>query len=402
MELKNDFSEAELTKIFNPIHSYQPLSNVPKEIENVLVLILESFSTEHIGYFNKGKGCTPFLDSLFDQSLVFSAIANGKRSIEGIPAILSSIPTLTNQSFLMGPYAADQIEGLARTLSKHGYQTAFFHGGKNGTMNLDAYALAAGFQSYFGLNEYPNKEDFDGFWGIWDDVYLKYCAGKINELEQPFLTTVFTLSSHSPYQIPEHFKGRLPQGMNKIQKSIAYTDWALRHFLNEIKSMDWYAKTLFVITADHTSEGVSEEYKNSLGQFKIPLAFFCSGDDSLKSKTYNSPVQQADVFPSVLNYLGITDTILCFGNSIFDACYFPFAINYSNFKTQIFDDRLMLQIQENKIEAVYAYHQDFMLKQNLKDEVDYSKLWEFQKAFIQQYNNRMIQNRLRADSDNEP
>lgn len=394
LELKNDFTEEELVKIYSPIHTYKSLENKPDSIKNVVVLILESFSSEHIGYLNSGKSFTPFLDSLFEHSLVFKATANGKRSIEGIPAILSSLPTLFDESFLNGPYAANQMEGLAAVLDKYQYKTAFFHGGKNGTMSFDSYAFASGFQKYFGMNEYPNQKDFDGHWGIWDEPYLQYFASSLNEFQEPFLGALFTLSSHHPYLVPKQYKNSLPVGSLEIQQSIAYTDLALRKFFETAQKMNWFANTLFVITADHTSEGASALYQNSLGQFSIPIAFYTQNDSLLRTRSSQSPVQQIDIFPSIIQYLGIKDSILCFGNSVFDSVSHPFAINYFNRKLQILDSSALLQVDDQKAIGLYLYKQDSLLQNNLVNQLDYSSLMLLQKAMIQQYNNRMIQNKL--------
>jgi len=391
---KNYYTSHELEAIFNPIRSYTKREATPRNIKNVVVIVLESFSAEHIGFFTQGKSFTPFLDSLFTKSLCVRAIANGKRSIEGIPAVLSSLPTLSNASFLNGPYAANQIEGLANTLVQHNYKTAFFHGGKNGTMSFDAYAYKAGFQSYYGLNEYLNKEDYDGHWGIWDEEYLAYFGAQLNDFKEPFLASVFTLSSHHPYQIPEKYKDQLPSGKLPIQKAIAYTDLALKHFFKQIEKQAWYPNTIFVITADHTSEGASLAAKNSLGQFSIPLAFFAPADSGLKKVILQRPVQQLDVYPSLLQYLGISDTIVAFGNSIFES-HNAFAINFYNQKIQVFDSDQMLIIQDDIALGLYDYRTDSLLKVNKLPADMNIPLQDFQKAFIQQYNNRMISNGLK-------
>ena len=397
LPLKNDFSEEELKKIFNPIRSYQAIGQKPAYVKNVVVLILESFSAEHIGYLSHHRSFTPFLDSLFPHCLVFKGTSNGKRSIEGIPAVLSSIPTLSNESFLAGPYAANQIEGLAATLDKHQYQTAFFHGGKNGTMSFDAYARSAGFQSYYGMNEYPNKDDYDGHWGIWDEKYLQYFAQTLDGFHPPFLAALFTLSSHHPYSIPEEYKGRFPDGSLEIQKAIAYADFSLRKFFRTARTKSWYKNTLFVMTADHTSEGAAPEYQNGLGQFSVPIAFFAPGDSLLGFRSAKMPVQQIDIFPTILQYLGMSDTVLCFGNSAFDTASPAFAVNYFNYQLQALDSTYLLQLSNNQPKYLFEYKKDSLLERNLIDSCDYSSLYRLQKAFIQQYNNRMIRNKLRAD-----
>ncbi len=395
LELKSDFSQQELEKIYQPVQSYPPLDSVPENIENVVVLILESFSSEHIGYLSHEESFTPFLDSLFEYSLVFPGIANGKRSIEGIPAILSGLPTMSDESFLNSPYAGNQIEGLAHSLNKYGYQTAFFHGGKNGTMSFDAYASSAGFQSYYGKNEYPNEDDYDGHWGIWDEKYLQYFAEELTEFNSPFLAALFTLSSHHPYQIPDEYQGRFPKGKLEIQGAVAYSDFALQQFFNSAKTKAWYKNTLFIITADHTSEGAESAYQNSLGQFSIPIAFFAPGDTLLTQRSHRKLVQQTDVYPSIINYLGIQDSIIAFGTSIFNVTSKDFAVNYFNRNFQLMNNVYLLQMEERNPKSLFDYRNDSLLQNNVLNQRDIGSLLRFQKAFQQQYNNRMIKNQLR-------
>ena len=398
LELKDYFSEDEIKHIYNPENSYLKLDDTPKGIKNVVILILESFSAEHFGYFGNKTSFTPFLDSLFKHSLVFKGMANGKRSIEGIPAILSSLPTLSDESFVNGPYAMNQIEGLAATVVKHQYKTVFFHGGKNGTMSFDAYAYASGFQEYYGLNEYPYPDDYDGHWGVWDELYLKYFSETISGFEAPFMAALFTLSSHHPYQIPQKYQAQLPHGKLPIQKAIAYTDLALRNFFKHAQSQDWYQHTLFVITADHTSEGASEEGQNAYGQFSVPIAFYVPSDSIMKTRSSKSPVQQIDIYPSVLQYLGIEDTIICFGNSVFQDEEHAFAINHYNHQIQILDSVYLLQIHNDQVKYLYNYQEDSLLKHNLIGDYDMEALLNLEKAFIQQYNNRMITNELKYNN----
>ena len=396
LSLKSDFSDQDLEKIYSPLKQYANADLSPAKNMNVVVLILESFSSEHIGFLSHQKTFTPFLDSLFEYSLVFPGIANGKRSIEGIPAILSSLPTLSDESFLNGAYAANQIEGLASSLSAYGYGTAFYHGGKNGTMSFDSYAKSAGFQHYYGRNEYPNEEDYDGHWGIWDELYLQYFGKQLSQTKEPFMSALFTLSSHHPYQIPEKYKGKFPQGKLKIQQAIAYTDHSLKQFFDLARTQDWYQNTIFVITADHTSEGAEANYQNSLGQFSIPIAFFVPADSLLSSRSHKALVQQTDIYPSLMHYLGMEDSFVAFGNSIFEDSSTPFAVNFFNQKFQLMDSSYIYQFQAEELKSVYCYRSDSLLENNLKGEGPFEQQLIFRKAFIQQYNNRMIRNQLRV------
>ncbi|HNS43237.1 MAG TPA: sulfatase-like hydrolase/transferase, partial [Taishania sp.] len=133
-------SIAATERYFNPIKTSHPQGILPKNT-NVVVLILESFGKEFIGYYTREKSYTPFLDSLLGESLVFDAgFANGKKSIEAVPSIFASIPSLQDNPYISSQYNSNRIVGLPELLKKHGYESAFYHGATNGSMRFDAFA----------------------------------------------------------------------------------------------------------------------------------------------------------------------------------------------------------------------------------------------------------------------
>lgn len=389
------FEPQALAHYYNPLHAYPADSSTAQPSKkNVVIIILESFSLEHIGYFTGNMSFTPFLDSLFAHSLSRAAFANGKRSIEGIPAVLSGLPTLSTASFLNSAYAANRIQSIASYLKPYGYHSAFFHGGKNGTMSFDAYAAKVGFDDYYGMNEYPSPQDYDGQWGIWDEPYLQYMAQQLNKLPTPFVVSVFTLSSHHPYQVPQAYDKQLPHGSLPIQHAIAYTDLALQHFFATAKKQPWYKNTLFVITADHTSEGSAARYSNAYGQFRIPLALFAPADSSLQQRPTATCLQQTDIFPSIADYLGCPDSLLSFGNSIFDTAAARLVANRYGHYLQFMNDKYLTQWQNDSVTACYNYKKDPLLQRPIPLKLQDTLLLNRCKAYMQQYNNRMIQNRL--------
>ena len=147
---------------------------------NVVIIVLESFSQEYMGCYNKGimKSFTPFLDSLAEHSVVYQGRANGKKSIEGIPAIFASLPTLMNFPITMSDYSDDSLYALPAVLRDHGFHTAFFHGSYNGVLSFDKLCEKMGFMQYYGQNEYmadpmSRTSDYDGCWGIYDEHFLQ-------------------------------------------------------------------------------------------------------------------------------------------------------------------------------------------------------------------------------------
>ncbi|MEO6832722.1 MAG: LTA synthase family protein, partial [Chitinophagaceae bacterium] len=364
--------------------------------KNVVVLIIESGSKEFTALGGR-KSFTPFLDSLMGHSLVCTqAFANGQTSAEGIPAILASIPTLMDEAFTTSNYGTNQISAMPGLLRPLGYKSAFFHGGTNGTMSFDIFASAAEFNKYFGRKEYANEEDYDGAWGIWDEPFLQYSAKKISTLKPPFFASIFTLSSHPPYGLPDKYRHSLPSGPLEVQQCIAYTDLSIREFFQSAAKMPWYDSTLFVITADHCSPKTSGGfYAKGLGQFAIPIIFYAPGDTTLQGY-YNEPTQQLDILPSVLQYLGYPYSFFAFGNSIFAKQEPRFVVTKSNGTYQWLEYGYLLRTKEQMSVALYSYPTDSLDQHNLlnfdRSRAD-SSSWRL-KAFIQRYHQVLIQNKM--------
>lgn len=385
------FPPAKLRSLYDPLHQYK--DSVLKK-QNVVVIILESFAKE---YTKLGrKSMTPFLDSLMDQSLTCTnAFSNGTKSIEGIPAILSGLPSLMEDPFINSGYAFNDQTSFAMLLGAEGYQTSFFHGGINGTMNFDSWAALAGYQNYFGKNEYNNNEDFDGFWGIWDEPFLQYTVKKMNTFKQPFHSAIFTLSSHHPYKIPEKYKGKFPKGDLENSESIAYADYALRQFFAAAKKTKWYNNTLFVLTADHGSLSEHPFYSNVVGNQSVPVLFF-RPDNSLKA-IYPRVFSQMDILPSTLQLLGYNKPFFSYGESFADKKYNK-AYLYASSTHFVYTDSMLFCINLPKLSQTYNYRRDSILTHQLLSQypqLDSNAFTHF-KAFIQTYNRSLIHNKGRV------
>ncbi len=386
------FDKEKLDTIYSPIIKYDYSE---RKNTNIVIIILESFSREYIGALNKGSGYTPFLDSLMENSLVYTrSFANGKRSMEAMPSIMAGLPALTDETYITSRFSSNKINSIANMLSQKAYYTAFFHGGKNGTMGFDKFTKIAGFDEYYGMDEYPSKTDYDGNWGIYDEEYLQYFAQTLTEFKEPFFTSVFTLTSHHPYEIPEKYKGKFPIGTLNIHESIGYTDYSLKKFFESAKKTDWYNNTLFIITADHTAQAKSSYYKNKLGNYAIPIIFYHPMDSSFVGRS-NKIAQQTDIFPTILDYLGYNDPVICFGNSLLKDSTDHFTVNYINGIYQIIRDDYLLQFDGNTPIAFYNIKSDSLLQNNLiENSVNLQELETYLKAIIQSYQERLIENRL--------
>lgn len=395
------FSDEELNKIYPVVHL--PKDSAEFKKLNVVVLILESFGKEHIGIFNKQldngtyKGYTPFLDSLIEQSYTFNrSYANGRKSIDALPSVITGVPSI-GEPFVLSIYSGNKTTSLAKLLADKGYETSFFHGAPNGSMGFSAYMQLAGIQHYYGKNEYNNDADFDGMWGIWDEPFMQFMAKKIDGMKEPFFSSFFSLSSHHPFKVPEKYAGKFPKGTLPLHEPLGYADYALKRFFEKASKSPWYKNTLFVICADHASMSHFKEYNTMPNSFAIPIVFYYPGG-KLKGQS-DKLVQQIDIMPTVLNYLHYDKPYFSFGFDAFSPEKNNFVVSNIGNIYNFFKGDYFMTYGNNEVKSVYNLKQDQFLTNDLKGKVPQvqDSLLRSLEAFIQQYNNRMIKNKLVAD-----
>ena len=404
------FSREEIDDIYSPV--VMPNDSVAFKQKNVVVLILESFSREFIGGYNdiwndpQYMSYAPFMDSLLQCSVTFDyTFANGRKSIDGMPSILSSIPRFI-EPFFLTPASLNEVSGLAGELGKKGYYSAFFHGAENGSMGFEAFAKTTGYDDYFGRTEYNEDKrfngdkDFDCMWAIWDEEFLQFYALKMSEMKEPFITSVFTASSHHPFAVPERYKEVYvdePGDDNVLHKCIRYVDNALKLFFDTASQQPWYENTIFVLTADHTNLSSRPEYQTDLGVFGAPIIIFDPTGD-IKPERRHAIAQQIDIMPTILSYLGYDNPYVAFGIDLLNT---PdeetWAVNHTNGIYQyVKGDYVMQFTEEGEVKAIYNFKTDWFMKQNLKGQIGSleSEMERELKGIIQQYMERMTEDRL--------
>jgi phosphoglycerol transferase MdoB-like AlkP superfamily enzyme len=389
------YPEEQLKKFYTPIHNTSVQGEFRKM--NVVIFILESFSKEYCGYLGGVKGFTPNLDSIMNRSLVFTnAYANGTQSYEAMPAIIAGIPSLMDRPYSGSNYADNIIESLPALLKSKGYQTSFFHGGNNGTMNFENFAHIAGIQSYYGRKEYNDDRDYDGHWGIWDEPFLQYYARKLDSFREPFFSAVFTLSSHHPYSIPGKYSHKFRDGKLPVLKTIAYADLALGEFFRTASKMDWYNNTLFVFTADHAAQAINQTYNSTTGMFAIPIAFFSPSDTAFRGMNIET-AQQIDIMPSVLDYLHYDGDYFAFGESLLNHALPHRSISYVNGIYQLIEDDYVMQFDGKKVIAFYKKSREGEQNPGIDAGVnseEFGLMESHLKAILQTYNSCLIHNRM--------
>ena len=369
---------------------------------NVVVLIVESFSRGYIGALNRElndstyHGYTPHVDSLIERSLTYRhSYANGMKSIDGMPSVLSSIPMM-QEPFFLTPAALNDVGSLASYLGEKGYDSAFFHGAPNGSMGFEAFARHVGFRRYVGMDEYCRSprhngmKDFDGSWAIWDEPFLQFYAEELTGMQEPFIAGVFTASSHHPFKLPVEYVDSFPEDpIHPLFKCIRYTDMAIGRFFETASQQPWYDNTLFVLTSDHSMYPPAPELATDLEIYASPVIFHAPSDSTLRGIDYERIAQQIDIMPTVLNYLNYDLDYTAFGIDLFNTpAGKTWAFSYNNGMYQFTRDGLFMQFDGENIKSVYDLKRDPMLQDNIAADIDRARISDMErdlKAFIQQY-----------------
>jgi phosphoglycerol transferase MdoB-like AlkP superfamily enzyme len=383
-----------------PIKQYH---NNPKTKPNVVVMILESYGREYIGAFNKQAHIpgyvshAPFLDSLAQHSMIYTnAYSNGRQSIHGMSSVLAGIPSFKD-AFTSSPYPQQKIESLVSTLESEGYHTSFFHGAANGSMGFLGFGNILGIDNYYGRTEFNDDSQFDGFWGIWDEPFLQFMKRTLDKEKTPFLATVFTVSSHEPYIVPEKYKNVFKEGKIPMHKCAEYTDFALKRFFAEAAKSPWFDNTVFVMVADHGNQTYYDEFQKPINRYAVPILIY--QHNSKYVGVDDDFANQIDIYPTILDMVGYDKPFRSWGRSLLDKkSSQPFVMNSTGTIYQFSRGNYICTFDGKKSVGFYD-KKDTSLKNNLiaHRNAEMNDLELRCKAFIQDYMNRIIDKKLTSE-----
>ena len=272
---------------------------------NVILVIMESWSARLTGSLGFSRNLTPHFDSLANNGILFTDFyANGVRSNYGISATLCSFPALPGRSIMTRYNAAHPFIALPEVLHERGYQSIFAYGGDIVFDNMKGFLTTKGYDrilddAYFGI-EYVFAK-----WGVPDHVVFDRLVATIDTLPRPFNLTVFTLSNHEPFDLPDSSVQRYTDNSDtsRLYNVQLYADWAIGRFVNQFKENPAFDSTIFVFVSDHTKRGEDRYLLDPLG-FQIPMLIYAPkliGDSALR---VNEVGGQIDVFPTLMGILG--------------------------------------------------------------------------------------------------
>lgn len=270
--------------------------------KNVVLIFMESMSANLMENFGASKPLTPFLDSLYQQSLSFNHFySSGIHTNHGMYSTLYSFPAIMKRNAMKGS-VIPVYSGLPTVLKDNGYQNLFFMTHESQYDNMNAFFRTNGFDEIYSQENYPAEKVVNSF-GVQDDFLYQYALPILNqkaESGKPFFSVLLSISNHPPYVIPPYFK---PRSEKPEEQIVEYADWAIKEFMTEAAKQPWFDNTLFVLLADHGKLVGSPECEIPQSYNHIPLMIYGKG---ITPEVKNGFGGEIDVAPTLLGLLNIS------------------------------------------------------------------------------------------------
>ena len=290
-------------------------------LPNVILIILESFSNKVISSFGGKFNVCPNLDSICTDAIIFpSFYASGNRSDRGMSAILGSYPSLLSQSIINYPEKSHKLTMMSDYFNRHGYWSSFYYGGDIDFYNLKSLVLQGEYKNIVGQDDFPKEIRNMSSWGAPDGYLFERVLKEIDK-PQPFFTVAYTLSSHTPFDVPaEIIKGDSKQ--DKYLNSLAYADKCLGDFIREFKKTELWKNTLVIITADHGALDPGPTEIIEPVTYQIPLVW--TGGVVKKPGKIDKIGGQPDLIPTLVKQFGWELDPVLFGHDLLSTPSYAF------------------------------------------------------------------------------
>lgn len=321
--------EKEANEIVDSLFSTPTQSEIlfTQSTPNIVLVVLEGWTADVIAPLGGEPNVTPNLNALSKEGLLFDNFySNGNRTDKGLAAIISSQPSLAHSSIINNIQKFTSLPSIPSSLKQKGYNTSFYYGGASEFANMKGYWLSAGYDEIIDLNNFPlSKQNAE--WGVHDDVLWEKVLEGLGKTKAPFFTTVLTLSSHEPFNVPHHnpaFAG--DDDPNLYRNSVNFADKALGEFFTKAKQQPWYQHTLFIILSDHGHQWPMNRVAYDPQRFHIP--FIVTGGALAivqKGKVNHAIAGQVDIAAMLLHQFKIPAKGFNWSRNFLDSAYIPFA-----------------------------------------------------------------------------
>ncbi len=289
----------------DPLQSGRQITADPKKEGqyNLVLVSMESMGAEFIGALGGAPDLTPNLNRLARESLFFSATyATGLRTVRGLEAISLSLPPLPGHAIPVRKHNKP-FQTLGNTLRSQGYDAMYLYGGYGAFDNMNDFFGGNGYDVIDRTQIPGDQITHETIWGVADEDLFRHALKVFDDKARSgrrFFGHIMTTSNHRPFTYPP---GRIdiPSGTSRAG-AVKYADWAVGEFIAQASQRDWFKNTLFVLIADHTSQGRG---KIDLEPANFHIPFIVHAPHILQPQRIETLNSQIDVAPTLLGLMGV-------------------------------------------------------------------------------------------------
>ena len=299
---------------------------------NIVLVVLEGWSADLVKSLGGYDNVTPCLEKIISEGILFeNCYASGSLSDQGMSSVFSAFPAQPTVSIISQPNKYVHLPCITNELDSAGYATSFLFGGQLSYGNIKAYMY------YNKFDRILEGKDFEssiphGKLGVHDE-YLYECQLKeLRDEKQPFFAGMFTMSSHSPFDMPMEENKKLNFGGDEKNyvNSVHYADEKLYNFLQKAKKEKWFDNTLFILVSDHGHRSPKQYSINQPEYRKIPMVFWGKVlRDEYKGYRYKKICSQIDLGKTLLHQFGISSARYEWSKNLFN----PYTSEFAYFET---------------------------------------------------------------------
>jgi phosphoglycerol transferase MdoB-like AlkP superfamily enzyme len=308
---------------FPVLREHTPVQKLEKRPENVVFIIMESFSAEFVGVLGHHYRITPEFDKLAKEGLLFDHFfSNGTHTHQGMFATVACFSNLPGHEYLMQQAVGQHaFSGLPAVLQSREFSDVYVYNGDFSWDNQSGFFTNQGMTRFVGKNSYKNPKFSDPTWGVSDEDMFDKAIEEIDGLptDRPFYAVLQSLSNHTPYALPENLPVEAVTGFGDLDQHLTaqrYSDWALGQFFKQAKKSKWYKETVFVIVGDH-GFGVRRQLSEiDLLRFHVPMLIIAPGIQASYGARNHIAGSQVDIVPTLVSLLGEPFSHQCWGRDL--------------------------------------------------------------------------------------
>ena len=282
---------------------------------NVMVIVLESYTSRFIAALGGLPGVAPRFDSLVKEGVLFDNFyASGDRTDKGIVSILNGYPAQPVTSIIKDPKKTSSLPYLSKVFKNLGYHTEFTYGYNIDYANFRSYLIHAGFDHVTHSMHFPQELNTSK-WGVHDQYVFQKFFEETQKCKTPFFKIMMTQSSHEPFDVPMKTVIEGSDDVHRFLNSAYYADKCFGEFIDKAKLSAWWENTLIVVTADHGHYMPDNNGIFNYKRFKIPMLWL-GGALAVRDTVVHTVGCQTDIPNTILGQVGLFEKEFMFSHDL--------------------------------------------------------------------------------------